>query len=422
MNSFLKMLRARFEGVEAELGDYVPWALDDKVTAYKFVEESGYRPARYARCGSISEAISIGEKFGQRFLVKQPNRHSSKGIYLLEAIDSHHFINLLDLKKISVDEIRTDGPEPDYWLAEECIDGEIEGKKIPFDYKIYCFWGRPTVIIQIDRNLSPPRVALFDGSFLPLKQAEHYEIDAKRWRNGFHVIPSHAPALLSMATELATNTDSPFVSVDCYCTADGPRFGEFTFAPGAPDVGMIKFSSTVIASLDRAIGGEKIAPLSGLDIDIDLLHKCITSEKSAFPEISKNYFNYIAGCGSGGDIRYAKLLTSPVAHSPLQHHFQLAARMVGLLNGDSEQAFFIWNSIYSRRGFVVGESHISEYEESALSFHKARALGNPWHSTKAAEIQLARNEEGALAELERLAATGYKHAAHALASYKKRFS
>lgn len=418
--SFLKFLRARFERTEGRNGDFVPWELDDKYRAYKFVADAGYQPPRYARCSSVSEAIQIGLTFGQRFLVKQPNRHSGKGIYLLESVGDNNFIDLLTLKEVTPEKIKADGPEPDYWLAEECLQSEVDGKNIPFDYKVYCFFGRPTVIIQIDRNISPPRVALFDGAFLPLEIGKDYKTDPGRWLSGNHVIPSHAPELLKMARDLAERTECRFVSVDCYCTPSGPRFGEFTFAPGAPDSQMIVFSNSLLAELDRAIAGDSINNLAGINIDTTKLHQSVSNCSTAFPIDNMPHFKYISASGSAGDARYGNLLTSFVARNALQHHFQLAARMVGLSNGDKNQLFFIWSAINSRKGFIAGVERIHEFEQLALDFHRSRAEGNPWHTSRVAEIGLGRNEAQAIEVLERLSVEGYQHATNVLNSYRQR--
>lgn len=419
--SFLQILRARFERTEGKNGDFVPWELDDKYKAYQFVVAAGYEPPKYARCSSVSEAVQIGLTYGQRFLVKQPNRHSGKGIYLLESMGGGKFIDLLTLKEIIPENIKADGPEPDYWLAEECLQSEIDGKSIPFDYKIYCFFGRPTVIIQIDRNVSPPRVALFDGAFLPLETGTHYETDPRRWMAGNHVIPSHAPQLLKMARDLAERTECRFVSVDCYCTPDGPRFGEFTFAPGAPDAKMIVFSDLLLEELDKAIAGDKINNLVGINIDAAKLYQAASSNGVAFSIDNVLHFKYISASGSAGDARYGNLLTSFAAKNALQHHFQLAARMVGLLNGDKNQLFFIWSAINSRRGFVSGAERIREFEQLALEFHRSKAEGNPWHTSRVAEIGLGSNEVKAIEVLERLSAEGYKHATNVLTGYRQRY-
>lgn len=410
MQTFLELIRSRFERKETNFGDIVPWHLDDKMSAYKFVNDAGYVTPKYEACNSSQEAFYKARQFGERFLVKQPNRHSAKGIYLLEPIGNEKYINLLTMKEVDPLNIKTDGEEPNYWLAEECVESGVAGIPIPFDYKIYCINGIPSLIIQIDRNSSPPKAALFDGAFIPLKPHNHYTFDERRWKYGHHVIPFHATALLGMAKSLAGKLNTKFVSVDCYCTPNGPIFGEFTFCPGAPDTGMFVLSKGAIEKLNLLINGFDSSCLSEIDIDLHAFYSALDEGYDAFSESLIPTFKHIASCGASGDIRYGKLLTSNSPKNKIQQHFQFSSRMVGLLNGDSEQLFFIWKSIKERKGFLNGDSQIDYFEDKSVEFHSQRSKNNPWHTTRLSEIKATNGDKDALAEIQKLAAQGYANA------------
>lgn len=396
------------------LGIHVPWNLDDKYEAYEFVRKAGYRTPRYERRASQKEAFEVGSNFGRRFLLKQPNRHSAKGIYLLEKTPSGKYIDLLSMRIIDPNNIKPDGPDPEYWLAEECVESEVNGREIPFDYKIYCIHGVPVLIIQIDRNTSPPHISVFDGGFFPLNFEEHYSLDKKRWLKGSHVIPFHAGSLLGMAGALAKKLKTSFVSVDCYCTPTGPVFGEFTFAPGAPDVKMITYKEDVLNSLDRSLLERDFSALSGIDLDIDALHADCESNSICFPESLREIYGYISSRGALGDVRYARLLTEYPVKNKMQEHFRLASRLIGIQNGDKEQLFFVWKSIKNKLGYLKSTSNLIKFEDNALLFHSERSGGNYWHATKSAELRLWRNDKDAVDELREMARKGYIPADKAL--------
>ncbi len=417
MSLFLKLLRRRFERKNEADGDPVPWHLDDKHRAYKFVNACGWRTIQYTRCPSPQEALAAGRSYGTRFVVKQPNRHSGKGVYLLEDIGGDEFLNLMTMRVMGADAIQPNGPAPDYWLAEECIVSTVAGRPLPFDYKVYAFRGRIALIIQIDRNVWPPRIAVFDGAFLPLERGRHYETNPERWLWEHHVIPLHGPQILAMACDLSASLDTAFVRVDCFDGPSGPVFGEFTFASGAVDTGMIRFPTEVLQALDAAVQGEKIKPLSGIQVDMNALWTEAAERKGPIFHGHPKVLSALSGRAVQGDFHYARLLSEIVPQGRLGQHFQLAARMVGFLNGDKEQAFSIQAAIGKREGYVSGPAWRDWFQQVALDYHASKAKGNPWHTTRLAEIRLARGDRSALHEVRRLASDGYQHARRVLGGY-----
>ncbi|MHA7219722.1 ATP-grasp fold amidoligase family protein [Arthrobacter sp. MDT1-48-3] len=414
---YLRLMRERFSMLNDHNVDPVPWELDDKDTAYAYVKAAGYRVPRYEKVSSAAEALAAGKRFGPRFVVKQPNRHSTKGIYVLESIGEGRYLELLSLRTMSVDDLKTDGPEPDYWLAEECIDSGIEGKPIPFDYKIYAFNGRVTHVNQIDRNVSPPRMAMFDGAFIPLELNKDFTIDENRWLPENHVIPKFAGAMLEMAASLSAGLDTRFVKVDCYDGPEGPIFGEFTFASGGDDTGMIRYSSEILEKLDRAMDGQEIGALSGFDIDMRSFRQSL----GVGPTVTCDPYMYSRmSCGAiQGDRRYAPLLASNLADGTSRHVFALGAHLAGYLNGDRSRAFAIQHLVRASVPPLNGSARLREFEVKALSFHDERSDGNPWHTSRAAEVRIASGDSGALAVLRDVAASGYKHAQRVLDQYER---
>lgn len=397
---YLDFMRKRFDQRNDRELDPVPWHLDSKETAYQYVEERGFRAPRRVQTVSARDALVAGLELGDRFVVKQPNRHSTKGVYVLETLGSDQFLDLFTLTERNARSIVAVGKEPDYWLAEECLDSGIAGRPVPLDYKIYTFRGHVTHVVQIDRNAYPPRIAVFDGTFMPLVPGKDYVTDVARWRLEHHVLPRHAGALLEMARELSASVDTRFVRVDTYDTPSGPVFGEFTFASGPDDVGMLTYSDRIVDLLDRAMGGEVVSDLSGFGAPT--MRGTVLEGPSAVLE-------RLASGAIEGDTRYAAATLPHVVSSDSRSSVTLALATIGFYNGDMSQAFRIQNILRDKR---FSGLRLAEFVAAALEFHDQRAAtGNMWHASRAAEVRLAEGDEAALATLESLAAEGFAHAA-----------
>ena len=416
-NLYLTLMRKRFNMLNDPEVDPVPWELDDKDTAYAYVERAGYRVPRYVRTSSPAEALEAGIAMGDRFVIKQPNRHSTMGIYILEKLSNGKFLELFSLKELEAKDVVAVGPEPDYWLTEECIESQVAGRPLPFDYKVYAFRGKISHVVQIDRNVYPPRIAVFDGAFIPMKPEVDYWTDPDRWLHENHVMPVHAGAILEMASTLSKGLDTRFVRVDCFDGPDGPVFGEFTFASGPDDVGMLIYKSEIFEALDAAIDGADIPAFSGFDIDLDRFYSDLTKE-STF-EGPREVLSRLASGGVQGDSRYVPSMARYLRSGKLKHTFALGLNLIGHLNGDGSRAFGIQVALRAKAGHVSAQSRLDEFSDEALAFHDARAAtGNPWHTSRAAEVRLASGDTSALDVLRSLAAGGYLHAGRVVASYE----
>jgi len=140
------------------------------------------------------------------------------------------------------------------WIIEEAVQSLVSVGPVPFDYKFYSFNGSVGLVIQIDRNTFPTRIAVFDGRFRALELGTDYLLGG-RARPGGHVVPLHAPEMLYWAQELSRHADSPFVSIDMYDSPDGPKFGEFTYSPGGAHKRMFVFSERLIDQFDAMMEG-----------------------------------------------------------------------------------------------------------------------------------------------------------------------
>lgn len=416
--SFLKLMRGRFSGGGIPGVDPVPWELDDKVRAYEYVQAAGYRTTRYTICESAADAMAVGETMGSPFVVKQPNRHSTQGVYVLESLGNGRYLDLFSMREISSQQVVAVGPVPEYWLAEECVPSGVAGRPLPLDYKVYAFRGSLSHVVQIDRNVYPPRIAVFDGCFLPLRPGLDYATDPQRWLHEGHVLPRHAGAMLKMASVLSRALSTRFVRVDCYDGPSGPVFGEFTFASGPDYIGMLRYSPEVLASLDCAMGVGKVErPLSGIDIEEEGFLALLDERPTLVgPDM---VLRRLAGGAIQGDVRYGQCAVGYLSDGPVKDVFRLSLNLVGALNGDESRAFGIQRTLRSAGFPFDGRARLKEFEQRALDFHHSRADGNAWHASRAAEIRLAMGERGALQVLQALADGGYGRAQRVVDEWMK---
>lgn len=124
--------------------------------------------------------------------------------------------------------------EPLRFIVEERILGENGADAIPFDYKVYVFAGQPRFVLQLDRNVSPPGAAFFDGDFTPMAAGDPRVSHGAQSQPTAPVVPRCAADILATAATLSRALRTPFISIDCYATPRGAVVGEITVAPGGP--------------------------------------------------------------------------------------------------------------------------------------------------------------------------------------------
>lgn len=361
------------ERTNADFGDPVPWDLDDKFNAYEFVRARGWKVPRAAKCATVREAIEAGEAFGPRFVVKQPDLHSSRGVYVLEKRDDGTFLDLMTARVLKAAEVAPWSAPPDHWTVEEYLPPICRGAVLPLDYKVYAFRGQVTHVMQMDRAVRPVCVAAFDGAFLPLTFGQSVHINRAAYRRQGHVLPLHAPGILAMARDLSKAIDTAFVRVDCFDTPEGPVFGEFTFTPGAEDVGTIHYSGGAAAKIDRALAGDRVEAMSGFDVDLEAFYEEARRHKGPIFTGDRGVLALAAASAIQMDVRYGRILLQQIPQGKLGAHFALAARLVGFINGDHEQAAQISAALTAKSGFLASARRAKEFAEIARNFEKQLA-------------------------------------------------
>ena len=81
-------------------------------------------------------------------------------------------------------------------------------------------------------------------------------------------IPKCSNEILELAKKITLDLNAPFISVDCYATNNGARYGELTYTPGGPWYGtMYRFSNVY----DIELGTEWLNALKRLGLEIPLV-------------------------------------------------------------------------------------------------------------------------------------------------------
>lgn len=250
--------------------------LAQKIFSHPFVENLGMRvPKRLAVLENL-EGLG-GNALPDRFVLKLANGWSSRGVMLLERTGPDSYFDHMNLQTLDCKGIvriqeaaaASFGRTKSRWIAEELVTNTLGNGAIPFDYKFYCFDGKVGLVVQIDRNSGPVRMAFFDGMFKPLRLGRDYLLNDSA-KPGIPVVPLNAPEMLWWAQRLSREADSPFVSIDMFDSPTGPVFGEFTYSPGGTHRRMFVFSHKMLDRFDELITktGTSAEPLAATSLEV----------------------------------------------------------------------------------------------------------------------------------------------------------
>lgn len=280
--------------------------LAQKIISHPFVENLGMRvPQRLAVLEALDGLADAG--LPDLFVLKLANGWSSRGVMILERQGPDRFFDHMALQSLTLDSIKdiqlekaaSFATKAPVWIVEELIHHTLGVGAIPFDYKFYCFRGRVGLIVQIDRNTGPVKMALFDGDFRPLRRNTDYVL-SETARPGMPVIPLHAAEMLWWAQRLSLEADSPFVSIDMLDSPEGPVFGEFTYSPGGTHRKIFVFSNDMLDKLDALM--DETAP------EADALAASPLELRSGLAKPAGLPYRAWAGYAYGGGARGAERL------------------------------------------------------------------------------------------------------------------
>jgi hypothetical protein len=221
------------------------WQHNPKLAGYRLAERVGVTlPQLFCEAVDI-DAITLAdlESFGDRFVVKPHMGAFSRGVHLLVRRSDDRFYDLIDgverswaelvasfeglvsagrvSRRVAIEELLKPAPP-----IRDVIS-------VPDDWKIYCCYDRPVVVMQRrlfeSADASRWRFRYWSPEWVDLGVA----MDPPR--HGPHLEPPiDGRALIDAAGAIGAALKAPFCRIDLYETERGVVFGELTPRPGGP--------------------------------------------------------------------------------------------------------------------------------------------------------------------------------------------
>jgi hypothetical protein len=247
-----------------------------KVGLERFLAKNNLPRSKILRRFDWSSEIDLGG-LPDSFVLKPESLWSAKGVMLLHRVAG---LNLYydakagvarDVSSILSECCRVEagaGRKIGFIIEERVFD-EDSANTIPFDYKVFTFYGVTKFVLQVDRNHEKPKICFFDGDFCPINDERVYipkkkEVDSR----ADHSVPQCAEGILELARDITLRLEASFISVDCYATPSGPVFGELTHTPGGPWFGsMYRFSK----EFDLELGQEWRSAYERLGLEVPMI-------------------------------------------------------------------------------------------------------------------------------------------------------
>jgi len=239
--SFWQFLDDRVKGREQG----TPWFVNDKLKAYKFLEDIGVPTPKVIATFPLDELEERLSQAQSKIVLKPSNLHSANGVLPLIKTGADSWFDLLRSRAISNDAIIREQTfafnnckyKSTYALLFEELLTESGTNRISPDYKIYSFRGGATpLILRIDRNGANPYFTIYDGDLNILAPER---IMAPTWTQDTLIYatapcPPQIRSLFPLCDQITERLNTPFCSIDCYIVNGRGYVGEITPAPGAP--------------------------------------------------------------------------------------------------------------------------------------------------------------------------------------------
>lgn len=225
----------------------IPWWVNNKTTLNEFCLKNGFPVPKIFSIWEDPNDISL-HRLPESFVLKPNLMSSSQGVMVLRSLGDDRFYDSLSEKEFSMSEIveiqnavaaKSQFKTSYRVFAEELVLDAKDPTIIPLDYKVYCFYDKPIMVQQIDRNVNPTATFFFDGDFSPLDLDSSIASNWKHYRLGEPRVPNTFEEILQTASELTKAINTPFMRVDFYNSTRGPLVGELTPAPGGPYHGVL---------------------------------------------------------------------------------------------------------------------------------------------------------------------------------------
>lgn len=217
------------------------WDINDKLKAYGFADRHGVaRPSLFGSYSSI-DAI-VWDELPDSFVLKSRFGSSNRGVKTLVRDGADSFLDLLRDRLWTVDEIRrhqaeleANGQASIAMFSEELVWKVDRQKVLADDWKLYCFYGRVGLTMQRDLmgsgDMDDWRFKFWGRSWQDLGPVKFVDR-----QDSSLVGPRDGDAMVAVAERLSRIIRRPFIRIDMFESDRGPILGEFTPAPGPPEV------------------------------------------------------------------------------------------------------------------------------------------------------------------------------------------
>ncbi|WP_215901195.1 ATP-grasp fold amidoligase family protein, partial [Acinetobacter soli] len=148
--------------------------------------------------------------------------HTSKDVFIITnneiiSVENRNRITHSDLK------LRIEKSIFKRWMIEEYVTSELLGG-IPYDVKVFCFYGVVKLILVIDRNNSKLRYDWLDENFS--------RVNTGRFNDSLFNSEFKDQKAIDYAKIISLEIPTPFLRIDFLYTGENLYLGEITPRPG----------------------------------------------------------------------------------------------------------------------------------------------------------------------------------------------
>ena len=218
------------------------WAFNDKLAGLRLAADLGVAtPTAIADVATLDELD--WDSLPDRFVLKPLNGAANRATFLLHR-DGDGFQDLMDGGYKSRDDVvrvAVDLVDRGLVSARFCVE-ELLAPRVdlrdriaqPDDFKVFCFWDRPVVVMQRRLGGTPDhsawRFKFWSSAWDdlgPVKYPDRCDPTLEE--------PAGSDEIIEAATRIGRHLAIPFVRLDLYDTDRGVVFGEVTPHPGPPE-------------------------------------------------------------------------------------------------------------------------------------------------------------------------------------------
>lgn len=193
--------------------------INDKVKAINFAHSLNIPVPKIYQNDIEKHEINFELK---NIVLKPTYGHTSINVYIINDNSIH---SVEKREKIDLETLKKEVKDSPYknWMVEQYIPG-YKNKTIPYDIKLFCFYGVVELILIIDRNDEKLRHEWLNGDFKP--------VNTGRFNDSLFTSNFKNSVVVDFAKKLSLNTPTPFLRIDFLASENEIYFGEITPRPG----------------------------------------------------------------------------------------------------------------------------------------------------------------------------------------------